>query len=211
MRFILKENYECVSDEIKQLYGDNPPLKTPFIHLLAPFAREAFQELELHMDTNHGLIGPDFLSILKRKLISTLFMYFGQTFQLEFSIFRRGRQSPFDKIIELNNNKASNRIYNEFIHEFYDGRWKDFFREYAVLAKIVSVITEYWVNNAKELIQRFIDDYEEITKCFSPQKSPGRLTGISSGVSDSHHHGKRVSILKLESGLNVVYKPKDLL
>ena len=113
------------------------------------------------MILDEELIGDNILPILKYQLYSKLFMYFGQSLQLEFSIFRRVRQSPFDRLFDHEEDALNNQIYYDFVQEFYEGRWLEFFNEYAALAKIVSLISHYWVINTSELLNRVADDHKK--------------------------------------------------
>jgi lantibiotic modifying enzyme len=67
-----------------------------------------------------------------------------------------------------------------------------------------------WIDAQLELLRRLHRDLVEIKRCFSPRVACGRLTALELDLSDPHDHGRSVAVLTFESGLKLVYKPRDV-
>ena len=104
-----------------------------------------------------------------------------------------------------------------------------FWQKYPVLGRLIAVTLEFWVEATAEFIQRLANDRAEIQQVFntatsemppanispllqeSQDKSPlGKVSEIETSLSDPHNQGRTVILLTFESGLKLVYKPKDL-
>lgn len=68
----------------------------------------------------------------------------------------------------------------------------------------------YWIDAQLELLKRLHCDLSEIRRCFSPDSVCGELMELELDLSDPHDYGRSVAVLKFESGLKVVYKPRDI-
>lgn len=90
-----------------------------------------------------------------------------------------------------------------------------------MLAKLIAIKVEFWVGSIGEFLQRLKADYVEIQSFFSNAKESedysdiqsiklGKLTEIETSISDSHCNGRSVIIITFQSGLKLVYKPKNL-
>jgi type 2 lantibiotic biosynthesis protein LanM len=84
------------------------------------------------------------------------------------------------------------------------------FEEYPVLARRLARTVGTWVEVSLELMERLCADWESLRATFSPEKEPGRLVKVRTGMGDVHRGGRSVRILVFESGLQVVYKPRSL-
>ena len=83
----------------------------------------------------------------------------------------------------------------------------DIFKEYPVLARIVTIRTLYLKMNYCRLLQNVDNDYLEIKKILGENKL--FLTDIEIGTGDSHEQGNSVTILHF-GNKKLVYKPKNL-
>jgi type 2 lantibiotic biosynthesis protein LanM len=84
------------------------------------------------------------------------------------------------------------------------------FREYPVLAKNLAVRVDQWVAYGLEFFRHLVADWAAIRATFSPSTDPGQLAFLSLGAGDPHREGRSVLMLRLSSGLELVYKPKAL-
>ena len=86
----------------------------------------------------------------------------------------------------------------------------EFFREYPVLARQISIALEQWLHCSLELIQRWCADWPATLAAFASGADPGPLTKIEGEAGDRHRGGHSVLILQCRSGLQVVYKPRPM-
>ncbi len=146
---------------------------------------------------------------LERALLRRLHMFFGDTLYLEYGIFRSKRVSSLDLLWMRTQGERSNDIYQSFIEHLLEGGLRDLCLEYPAMARLVATAIESWLDATADLILRLDDDSIEIASWLSPGE-PLRVTSVEGLLSDSHHHGRWVSILTLSSGPRVVYKPRSV-
>ncbi|WP_019638036.1 type 2 lanthipeptide synthetase LanM family protein [Paenibacillus fonticola] len=79
---------------------------------------------------------------------------------------------------------------------------------YPVLARLIIEIITRFTESYFELLERFINDVDLISKVF--QGNYNHLIKIDVSAGDHHHGGRSVSILVFESGDKIVYKPRSL-
>src|ERR1043166_9422271 len=80
----------------------------------------------------------------------------------------------------------------------------EWFLQYPVLARLLTVCTAHMIDATVELLERLERDRAELESLFCPGKPPGRLENILTGLSDAHNGGRTVCILGFESGLRLV-------
>lgn len=86
----------------------------------------------------------------------------------------------------------------------------EFFAEYPVLARLLTLACDNWQAAALELLCRLADDREQIIKQFHDGCDPGPLVDIQVGDADVHDGHREVVILIFEDGFRIVYKPRSL-
>ena len=74
----------------------------------------------------------------------------------------------------------------------------------------LNMAVEFWVEAQAEFLLRLAQDREEIEKIFLGGRSCGPVAAIASGLSDRHHHGRSVAAVTFESGVKLIYKPRDV-
>ncbi|GIQ69113.1 type 2 lantipeptide synthetase LanM [Xylanibacillus composti] len=80
---------------------------------------------------------------------------------------------------------------------------------FPVLARILTEMTTRAARNSKEMLERFLDDYDELDKVYFGGRRP-RLQSVQMGEGDSHQDGRTVATLQFDCGLKLVYKPRSL-
>jgi type 2 lantibiotic biosynthesis protein LanM len=82
--------------------------------------------------------------------------------------------------------------------------------EYPVLARRAVETIERWERTSFELCEHLCADWTNVWATFSPDRDPGRIVSIRGGMGDTHRGGRSVVVVKFESGLRLVYKPRSL-
>lgn len=85
--------------------------------------------------------------------------------------------------------------------------------EYPVLGRLIAMTVRSWAASTAEFLLRLAHDRPLIRGCFSRTGrpgDPGLVVGARAGLSDPHRGGRTAIAITFASGLEVVYKPKDL-
>ncbi|MGJ5630511.1 type 2 lanthipeptide synthetase LanM family protein [Nostoc sp. CALU 1950] len=156
---------------------------------------------------------------LERNLLQNLVNLCSKTLELEFSRFRPFGHS-FVNLLEKQTNGSPSKIhYNAFVQNLLQDGLMTFFQKYPVLGKLVATAIDFWVEATVEFLQRLQADLSEIQQLFpcepiNQEKSAltqlGKVREIKPALSDPHHRGRTAIAITFESGLKLVYKPKDL-
>jgi len=189
--------------QCKEICGNSP---LPFEEVFIPFVYAARKRLSRNSNLYDKLLVKNAQYKLEESLLKSLVNIGAQTLQLEFSVFRTTRTGR-SKIIDLSTN--SNLLYLQFVTEFYDTKIIDFFLEYPVLPRLLSIRTKHWSDATAELLSRLDVDMIEIQQTFNGQVSFASVIDIDAHLSDYHNSGRAVSILTFENHSKVVYKPRD--
>jgi len=213
MDFLGSYDTAQLSAEMTRLFGIEEEKKVPFLHLITSFVAYALENLD---KTTAGcrafLLTGEARLMLNLQLARILGSYVSQTFQLEFRVFTATRKSSVSRLFEMmpSDQEFSNELYLQFAGRMHGDGWQNFFSEYSVLARIITTLLTNWTSNTASFLNRLDTDIDDIAERFSEGIPPGRITEYKGGISDSHDHGKSVISLKFESGLKLVYKPKNM-
>ncbi len=173
----------------------------PFETILFPFAKTGFGMLA---PVCRSLLSPEILAKLTDDLLRTLSYIAAPTLYLEFSVFRSehkySEHAARDETV----------LYEKFATGLLAGRLWDFFSEYPVLARLLSITVQLWVRNVCEMACALEADLPAIQKVFNDNGEIGRVVAVRPSLSDRHNDGRTVTILEFESGLELVYKPRSL-
>lgn len=213
MQFLALYDPQDLSVDMTRLFGPDQDKKTPFLHLLTPLVAYAIYKLDKATGARKTeLFSASAVQMLYLQLANRLGYYTLQTFQLEFNVYKSSQQSSLSRILGKINPELQpeDQYYQKFFKRIIEDGWKDFFAEYSVLARIITILVTNWINNSATFIIRLASDFSEITNRFAGGTFPGLLLECKGGISDSHDGGKGVISLKFESGLKLVYKPKDI-
>ncbi len=198
---------EWSENDIFEVAGGAPRL--PFYSFARPFLQLAEKRLRALL---RGL------EVLDDSAIDDALQHLGRclsqrsssAYQLEFAIFRATRERSLTGVLRQARAERSDRLYRQFVQSFYEGKWRSFFLEYAVLARQLSTITLQWVNTVSTLTKRLHSDATSIQSCFAPDSQTGLVNALKLGLSDSHNGGHTTALLTFQSGLRLIYKPKPL-
>lgn len=186
--------------------------KLPFEELFVPFIYIARQKILEKTKIANQLLSQEAASLLERTLLHKLISIASQTLFLEFSIFRSFHQSHLTTIFaQVSGNSLSNSIYDKFIHNLASDGLIKFFKKYAVLARLIGITIELWIEFITEFLQRLLQDWNLIKENLYQNQEPGIVSDLKIGVSDNHQGGKSVIIVAFsQSNKKLVYKPKNI-
>jgi type 2 lantibiotic biosynthesis protein LanM len=187
----------------RAFFSDDP---IPFEHILLPFVRFARHQLSLRTTSSAPLLSDEVLVSLEHWLLGSLSQWASSALQLEFTLFRKQRlwasPSPEDE--------RRRDLYEKFQLQYQGKGLLLFFQEYSVLARLLMLLVEQWVEACGEFVQRLKDDLEEITHLFYDGQPLGSVIALKPGCSDPHHRGRSVFLVQFSTGLKLVYKPRSL-
>lgn len=86
--------------------------------------------------------------------------------------------------------------------------WQSWCQECPLLAGLMDTLADFWIETVAEFLQRLADDWHRIEQTFGVQNQS--VSAVQAGLSDPHRRGRSVFILQFDSGLKLVYKPRDL-
>jgi len=83
-------------------------------------------------------------------------------------------------------------------------------RQYPVLARQVVETVFLWVDSSLEILRHLAEDADRLREVFSPGRGLGVLTEVHTGQGDAHRGRRSVALLRFDTGLGLVYKPRPL-
>jgi len=100
--------------------------------------------------------------------------------------------------------------WDAWVRETLGDGFAAFFARYPVLARLLGQGVADWVAAAAELLARLAADAGEIGAVLGGGGDPGVVVEAVTGASDPHAGGRTVALLRFESGVRAVYKPRPL-
>jgi type 2 lantibiotic biosynthesis protein LanM len=199
----------------------DPAQPIPFEDVLLPAIAVARQELlarlgsrQLTEDTlPRSILSETAYQALERSLLQRLGSLCTKTLDFEFSQVRPFGQSLLNLLgLETEDNNGKTH-YTQFVNQLLQDGLLTFFQKYPVLGRLVATAVNFWVEFTAEFLQRLAQDKTAIQQVFGSTtvlSSQNRVAAIQASLSDPHNRGRTVILLTFESGLKLVYKPKDL-
>jgi type 2 lantibiotic biosynthesis protein LanM len=192
----------------------------PFEDLLLPALRVAREKLLSRLGGLRlaedclplSVLTPPAYRSLERSLLKRLARLCGKTLDLEFSSTRRYGKNVLYLLGVEADDSAGTGGYTTFVQQLLRDGMLGFLGKYPVLARLMALAVDFWAESTAEFVQRLEQDRVEILRAFpsAADDAPDRVSEIQSSLSDSHARGRSVLLLGFESGLKVIYKPKDL-
>jgi type 2 lantibiotic biosynthesis protein LanM len=202
------------NDILQGIYQYDPVFNSqenlPFEEIFLPFIIVARQKLNSQADEKYLLLDDKCYVCFERSLLELLTSLFSQAIALKFQVFRLYEQPALIRGIGQFQKSHPREQYSKFISKMLSGELLSFFQEYSVLARLSATIIDFWVNNTREFIQRLASDWSEIKNTFQADVELEKVVAIKLGLSDLHQNGRSVIELTFDSGLKLIYKPKDL-
>jgi type 2 lantibiotic biosynthesis protein LanM len=148
---------------------------------------------------------------LENALLKRLFNITGSALDFEFSKTRTVGENLLNLVLNTTEGTSSKVKYNAFVNKLLSDGLLGFFQNYPVLGRLIATAIEFWVAATGEFVERLNADSLEIQQVFGSAESKlGKVIEITAGLSDSHHQDHSVIALTFESGLKLIYKPKNL-
>lgn len=145
---------------------------------------------------------------MQHALLERLTTVASSSLLLEFSVFRTQAASTLSVLVS--STWSSRRQYDRFTHSFAKGGGKEFFWRYPVIARLLSLIVDQWVESTVELLERLDRDLDGISPLIGTPSSTAKVDNLVFGLSDPHCGGRTVAVIIFADGAKVVYKPREL-
>ncbi|HEX8145188.1 MAG TPA: type 2 lanthipeptide synthetase LanM family protein [Pyrinomonadaceae bacterium] len=175
----------------------------PFGTILTPFVQAGIESLAPVCRT---VFSKEILESLADDLYQQLSYVAAPSLYLEFSTYRTARG------LSETASPEETRLYDAFTSNMLEGGLWDFFSQYPVLARLLSVLTQSWAQNVSELATALVDDMPDIRLVFGVEDDASALVvaSVKPSLSDRHDGGRTVALLEFENDLKLVYKPRDI-
>ncbi len=105
---------------------------------------------------------------------------------------------------------GAHRHYDSFVTALGDGGLVEVCEELPVLARQLVRLLDTWLESGRELAARLAAARCDVERVLGGGRPAGPVVRILTGLSDRHRGGRRVQLLELESGLRVIFKPRDI-
>lgn len=146
---------------------------------------------------------------VQRELLNRFELIMARAIEADIKIYRYSN--------DITNFSSGNQYESYMAHAFADEQgYHRFFLKFPVLARWLSTITKFLIDNTNELANRLVKDIDEISSRFFYGADVHQVSSLKLGKSDSHAHGKTVVVIEVEiyqdnQGLvnrKLVYKPR---
>lgn len=181
----------------------DPEHPQPFEEAYWPFVAHAIRRFEVLAGEDKALLSDEALGQREAQLLWWLATVGARTLYQGFVIRGVRHRRPAAA-------GPSRRPYLAFVTGLIEGGWESVVLEYPVLGRLLAVAVEQWLAAGLELVAALREDRALIAATFGDGGDPGRVTGLLPDLSDRHRNGRMVLGVRFESGLVLVYKPKDL-
>ncbi|MUG95826.1 type 2 lantipeptide synthetase LanM [Scytonema sp. UIC 10036] len=193
----------------------NPENPLPFEDVLLPVLLVASQKLLIHLRCFPlELLSEETYLELECSLLHRLINCCEKTLELEFSRYRPSGYSLLSSLVGEISGTHGKVHYHAFVQKLLSDGLLRFFQKYPVLGRFIATVVDFWVEATADFLQRLKTDLSTIEQVFPhpeiPQTSIGKVTEIKPSLSDFHNRGRSVIALTFESGLKLIYKPKNL-
>jgi type 2 lantibiotic biosynthesis protein LanM len=192
----------------------------PFEDLLLPLIHVARQKLLAHVNLyDREIFLPEAYLKLERSLLISLANFCDKTLEKEFYNFRPFGYRLFSFIEVKTELEPETTYYQAFVQILLHDGLFTLFQKYPVLGKLIATRIDFWVESTAEFLQRLKTDIPIIQQTFQPEQKDkenlgadplGKVAEIRANLSDPHQRGRSVIGLTFESGLKLIYKPKNL-
>jgi len=147
----------------------------------------------------------DLEGVLRKQLIKLL----SQPLFVEFKTFVAANDRELALADDPPEPDEPRAYYEQFVDAVLGGELRDFFVEYAFLARLLATTVEQWCTVVEEFGERLAADRDALEATLADDGELGRVTGVS--VNGDVHAGGRASWgVTFSSGTRVAYKPRPV-
>lgn len=152
--------------------------------------------------TDSGFDAGKLTEQLKQELLWAVHTMLGRTMALEINLAReRGELTGDD----------SQARFRQFLDGLSDPRRRQrLFADYPVLARQLTVRVNQWFDNSLRIVRRVVADAPALAQHFHDGSKLGALESISINAGDQHRNGQSVAMVRWDTGLTLVYKPRPM-
>jgi type 2 lantibiotic biosynthesis protein LanM len=211
---ILQQAKDFPIDDLDNLdYKKYPFLKKDkpiaFEEILLPCILLAREKLITMAGSRYELLSDKTHQAFERLLLQRLTDISSRVFEVEFGTFLAMRQLHGTPQEEMYPGRKSREQYLKFVKKMVSEDLPELYKEYCVLARMIAVRVNQWVDLVREFLIRLEADLPEIQHSFRISH-PGKVVDAEPGLSDPHCGGRTVIIVTFEKGFKLVYKPKSM-
>ena len=178
------------------------PEPLPFVDLWAPVAASARSRLEASVCLEPGVLDPAALDDLERHLLLQLVR------TSELALYRRLETWRVRRPPDHGQHDGE-AAYRSFVGELRSGGLATLLLDVPVLARQLVRLVDSWAGAADELLRRLVDDRTDLVQLVEDALT-WPVVAIEPGLSDRHHGGRQVTVLRFASDHRVVYKPRGV-
>lgn len=182
----------------------------PFIELLAPMVSSASQRLRVRVGERRRLLSERAWQELERQLAWRLARTSEPSLSLEFAVYRSQQRSSIERLLQLASNPNSTALYQEFVGQLREQRLASVVERYPALARCWVQLIEDWIAGAAELLERLEHDAESLAAFLDLDGPLPQVSSLRTDLSDRHHGGRTVSVLRFAGAAELVYKPRNI-
>ncbi|MBD2532835.1 type 2 lantipeptide synthetase LanM [Nostoc flagelliforme FACHB-838] len=187
----------------------NPEKPVPFEPIYVPCLQVATQLLLAQVGDRLKLLTDSAMAALERELVLQLSVLCSSTLMEEFSTFRSSGNAVRDFLLLCVKSPNSKEKYYAFIDKLFQDGLLSLFQEYSVLGRLVATAIDFWVEATTEFLNSLATDWSDIEQCFGGDTPLKQVMAVKPGLSDPHNRGRSVIALTFDTGMQLVYKPKD--
>ncbi len=143
---------------------------------------------------------------LEAMLLEELVDVSAQALHVDFYAFVEERTTDTDE--GARRSPDSRERYEAYVRAFFDGRMDAFFAAYGMVPRLLAVTVRQWRTATGAFLSRLDEDFSALRTEFGVAERD-RVTGLTP-AGDAHDGGKRVMLLEFESGVELVYKPRNV-
>lgn len=187
----------------------------PFAKLYSPIVAIARKKVETMLSRQPTQIRRTAWSGLESFLLERISAVCSLALQPRFLAYKAVRQTGttltrFEKNPHLSKGDGTASFFDAFVNEQGRQGLHGFFLDYPTAARLTAQVVMFWIDFVAEFLRRLDMDAREISARFADRRPIGEIVWVKAGISDPHHGGRSVLVLRCESGLRLVYKPRPI-
>ena len=189
----------------------DPADPLPFEDLLCPVLGTARRLAATRIPARRAeLLTARAWSALERSLLRRLSELSVRVLQAELARARPAGLTFLDKAIPQRGGSGATDRYRALVERHLASGLVDLVEEYPVLGRLLATAVRQWLATTEELVARLERDLPVLEETFGEGRPLGAVVDLRPALSDRHRGGRSTAILAFASGVEVVYKPKDL-